>query len=301
MKTETLFNMAPQEKNDSSYNYYDLTPVEKHGDFWFKRDDTYKPFEDFRISGGKVRQCLFLVESNLDNIISNFGGCIATAASVYSPQATIVARVAAEFGLGCIIGHGAKTPLKYPAMKMCADYGAELVQLCDKYAYNNVLKSNLEKLRAKHPFFTINFGYQVTTNPEAIIEMNARQAQNLPDDLDMLVINVGSGVSGAGIIHGIQKYKPYLIERGKVHFVQPFGYDRSDVISSAVEFPTPFHYHKGNYPYHKPLNADPSPQLHLDEIYESKAYDFMVKNLDWKDRKVLYWLIGDSNVLREKA
>jgi 1-aminocyclopropane-1-carboxylate deaminase/D-cysteine desulfhydrase-like pyridoxal-dependent ACC family enzyme len=287
------------------YKYHELTPVEKHGGFFFKRDDLYKPFEDFDITGGKTRQCLYLVETNLDSIRRDSSSTIATAASVHSPQATIVARVAKEFGLKCIIGHGAKDPLKHRAMQMCVDLGAELVTLVTNNAYNNVLYSHLARLNQTRPFFTINFGYQALTNPEAIIEMNANQVKNLPDDLDMLVVNVGSGVSGSGILVGLEKYKPHLLKnKDFLHFIQPFGYDRKETLCQAADFGTTFHYHQGNYPYHTPkkIAVDSYPNtnhLYLDEIYESKGFHYMITHLPvWQGKKVCYWLIGNSNVLR---
>lgn len=284
------------------YKYHDLTPIEEHERILFKRDDLYDPFGDFAIRGGKVRQCLFLVESNLEHIRGEYGGVIATAASVHSPQAVIVARVAKEFGLGCIIGHGAKDPLKHSAMRMCVDLGAELVTLCTNNAYNNVLYGKLKELNKKRLFFTINFGYQAATNPEAIIDMNANQVKNLPDDLRMLVINVGSGVSAAGILAGVEKYKPYLFEKkDRLHLIQPFGYDRREVISAHLDFGKQYRYHQSKYAYHTPLSCDIG-TIHLDEIYEAKAFDYMSKFIvtleDAKRHKICYWIIGDSNALR---
>jgi 1-aminocyclopropane-1-carboxylate deaminase/D-cysteine desulfhydrase-like pyridoxal-dependent ACC family enzyme len=283
------------------YKYNELTPVESHDGVLFKRDDLYKPFSDFEITGGKVRQCLRLVENSIVSIKSDFNGTIATAASVHSPQAVIVARVAREFGLRCIIGHGAKKPLEHRAMQMCEAEGAELVTLVTSNAYNNVLYSHLEKLRQKRNFFTINFGYQALTNPEVIIDMNANQVQNLPDDLDLLVINVGSGVSGAGILAGIERHKPYLLNREAVWCVQPFGYDRRDVLAQSLEFGRRIHYKTGNYSYHTPLTLHVG-NVKLDQIYESKGFDYMIRNIvnfeDFQRMKVCYWLIGNSNALR---
>ena len=37
-----------------------LTPVERVGDYWFKRDDYFMPFDDIPVNGGKVRQCICL-------------------------------------------------------------------------------------------------------------------------------------------------------------------------------------------------------------------------------------------------
>lgn len=286
----------------ADYKYYNLTPVEIHDGIYFKRDDLYQPFSDFGISGGKVRQCLYLVESNLATIKADCEGTIATAASVFSPQATIVARIAKEFGLRCIIGVGSDKPLKHKAMQMCADLGAELITLVRHNAYNNVLYGKLAELNKTRKFFTINFGYQAATNPEAIIEMNMWQVQNIPDDLDYLIINAGSGVTASGILAGVQNFKPYLFKKGEIHVIQPFGYDRRNIISRYLDFGNIYSYHQSKYSYHTPLKIDVG-SIHLDEIYEAKAYDYALKELGLQFRpdsgpKVCYWLIGDSNILR---
>ena len=67
-------------------DFYEMSPVEKHGDIWFKREDLFQPFKDFGIVGGKVRQCLALVENNKEKIINECNSTIATAAQVGSPQ-----------------------------------------------------------------------------------------------------------------------------------------------------------------------------------------------------------------------
>jgi 1-aminocyclopropane-1-carboxylate deaminase/D-cysteine desulfhydrase-like pyridoxal-dependent ACC family enzyme len=65
-----------------------------------------------------------------------------------------------------------------------------------------------------------------------------------------------------------------------------------------LDFGDKVHYHTGNYPYHKPLNVDVG-TVHLDEIYEAKAFDWMLKNLPHQGKQVCYWCIGDSNILRQ--
>lgn len=45
----------------------DLTPVEKRGDLWFKRDDLYTPFDFSPANGSKLRQCQILIDKNLNN------------------------------------------------------------------------------------------------------------------------------------------------------------------------------------------------------------------------------------------
>ena len=57
-----------------------LTPVEKHGGIYFKRDDLFRPFSDIGISGGKIRQCLSLIKNNLREIRKYHDGTIVCAA-----------------------------------------------------------------------------------------------------------------------------------------------------------------------------------------------------------------------------
>ena len=38
-----------------------LTPIEKIGDLYFKRDDLFRPFNN-NINGSKLRQCLAILE-----------------------------------------------------------------------------------------------------------------------------------------------------------------------------------------------------------------------------------------------
>jgi len=61
----------------------DLTPVEKRGDYYFKRDDLYQPFDFSRVNGSKLRQCQLLIKKNID--IAKNG--VITGTSVLSPQA----------------------------------------------------------------------------------------------------------------------------------------------------------------------------------------------------------------------
>ena len=128
----------------------EYTPIHCEDNIHFKREDLYAPYGDSFISGGKIRQCRDLVERNLDYIRKSCGSTIATAASIHSPQSPIVARVAKEFDLDCIIGFGNTTvekSLKQIPMQWCHELGAELVVLSESQGFNNVLYSNLNKLQ----------------------------------------------------------------------------------------------------------------------------------------------------------
>lgn len=59
-----------------------LTPVQSVGGLLFKRDDLYEPFGPGEVNGGKMRQCMMLLDSVKDEISGVISCC-----SIHSPQA----------------------------------------------------------------------------------------------------------------------------------------------------------------------------------------------------------------------
>ena len=274
----------------------DYTPVELVDNIWFKREDKYAPYGDDFISGGKIRQCRDLVERNLDYIHEFCDSTIATAASIHSPQSPIVARVAKEFDLHCIIGFGNTTiegALKNIPMQWCRDLGAELVVLSESQGFNNVLYANLKRLEQERPFFPILFGYAAQTHRESIVGRIAEQVQNIPPEVSCVYVPVGSGVTLAGVLEGKRKYNSNFSVVG----LQPFGYDRTKSVSTICEgmsWEYDYEFRKGKYPYAK-LHSRSIMDIELDMIYESKSFDMV----EWeKDGSELFWIIGNTNKLR---
>lgn len=48
-----------------------LTPVQSVGGLLFKRDDLYEPFGPGEVNGGKMRQCMMLLDSVKDEITAS--------------------------------------------------------------------------------------------------------------------------------------------------------------------------------------------------------------------------------------
>jgi len=277
-------------------NFLDkLTPVEQHGYIWYKREDLYAPYGEDWITGGKIRQCRHLVESNLEYIRNECNNTIATAASIHSPQAPIVSKVAEEFGCKSIIGFGNSTVEKAitrKGMLECKELGSELVVLSETQGFNNVLYPNLEKLRKKRPFFPILFGYAATSNRESIINQIADQVENV--DCDVLYVPLGSGITFASILEGVKKFN----KKFKVIGLQPFGYDRRPDVHKYLAEPQwdyDYKYFMGKYPYNKLVWKNVG--FELDAIYESKSHLMMEEMIDI-DKKNCFWVIGNSNFIR---
>lgn len=273
----------------------DLTPVEKHNNIFFKRDDLYAPYGENFVTGGKIRQCRDLIGTNLDYIKNECDSTISTATSIHSPQAVIVSKVAEEFNLNSIIGFGNTTKeraLKNKAMKMCAELGSEMVVLSESQGFNNVLYANLNKLAETRPMFKVLFGYAAQRYRSSIIDRIAEQVKNV--DCDTLYVPLGSGMTFTGVIEGVRMFK----KKFKVVALQPFGYDRRDDIHKNLENPVweyQYEYHVGKYPYNKLLKKNVG--FELDMIYESKSFEMMEKMIN-KNEKSCFWCIGNSNYIR---
>ena len=271
----------------------ELTPVEKYKDnknditIWAKRDDYFQPFDDFKVCGGKVRQCMSLISENQKYIETECDGTVATASSVHSPQAVIVARVAKEFGYKSIIGIGNTTVERsisnHRTIQLAHSMGAEIIVLSETQGFNNVLYSNLQKLKQERPFFEVHFGFQARTHKISIVESIAKQVQNIPDEVTTLVVPVGSGITFCGILSGVIKYGLFDWKDFRLVGIQPFGYNRRDVISESVDEYSPLYgyrydFYTGNYSYHAKFEYDVNEDLELDNIYESKAYHMMFRD-----------------------
>lgn len=276
-----------------------LTPVEKYNSIWFKREDLYNPFPSLGITGSKIRQCLALIKENKKKIIDDFDSCIATAASVHSPQSVIVAQIAKKYKFQCIIGYGGSLSVqeaiqRHRTLNTCHKLGAQIVNL-SKLAYSAVLYGRLREWGEKHKrnFFTVRFGFEAelgnATNP--VISAIASQVKNIPKDITHIVVPVGSGVNACGVLVGVKKYCPHV----KVILIQPFGFDRSGLIKN---YGKDYEYIKGKYPYAKKVSYEISPTFHLDEIYESKAFLTMLasKSINVTHDKICFWVIGKCNI-----
>jgi cysteine synthase len=138
------------------------------------------------------------------------------------------------------------------------------------------------------------FGYAAQTHRESIVERISEQVQNIPPNIRVLYVPVGSGVTLAGVLEGRRKYGGDYSIVG----LQPFGYDRVGTVTGICEgmqFEYDYEFRKGDYPYAK-LHERHVGSIELDMIYESKAFDMV----DWKkDNTECYWIIGNTNKLRK--
>jgi 1-aminocyclopropane-1-carboxylate deaminase/D-cysteine desulfhydrase-like pyridoxal-dependent ACC family enzyme len=163
--------------------------------------------------------------------------------------------------------------------------------------FDNAITSRLKKLQEAGTgknFYIIKFGIDVEKNP-IVVDCIADQVKNLPNSLDNLVIPTGSGITAGGILRGIMKYGKRI---KNVYVVHVSGMDRRQKIN-GIEGSVPYIYVKGTgFKYSKKLKVKVSVGFVLDEIYEAKAYDWMLHNIDLQREKTLFWCVGNANYYR---
>lgn len=304
-----------QEQNQTdlkTLKIYDITPIEEYGGIYYKREDMYLPFPDVPISGGKVRQCLALIHENYEKIKNECGGLVVTGTSVNSPQGIVVSRSAKEFGFDSLIVFGGTSPesASRNTMVQWVLYSGAKLDLKCKLGYETTLNHRIEQIRSEPTrLFHVKFGINLESNPDAIINSIAHQVQNIPHDIDNLVIPTGSAITAGGILCGLEQFN---IKPKRVIIVQIAGYDRQKTVHKIFDtvldhdgadggrsYPEYEYVADTTYPYSRQLNIKfNSLGEYLDPVYEAKAYVWMLKNIDYKHEKTLFWLVGNSFYVR---
>ena len=113
--------------------------------------------------------------------------------------------------------------------------------------------------------------------------------------MDNLVIPTGSGITAGGVLRGIKKYGKRI---KNIYVVHISGEDRRKKIK-GIEGDVPYIYVEDTtYPYSKEVKSQVPGGFALDWIYEAKAYDWMLHNIDIRQEKTLFWCVGNANFYR---
>lgn len=140
-------------------NEYSLTPVQEVDGLRIKRDDLYAPFGPGEVNGGKLRQCVMLVNSVKKDYKSLLTYC-----SIHSPQAPITAAVARANGMPCRIVYGGTTRESVAALPMprlAMKYGASIV-LAARSGRHSILHARAKELAAQENSFIVQYGITAT-------------------------------------------------------------------------------------------------------------------------------------------
>lgn len=244
-----------------------LTPIEEvcynGNSILLKRDDT---FEIAGVCGGKTRTCWSLSKNATKGLV--------TAGSRQSPQVNIVAHIAKYLNLPCRV----HTPMGKlsPEVESAKACGAEVIQ--HRAGYNNVIIARAREDAKNLGWTEIPFGMNIN---EAV-EQTRKQVANIPNSIKRLVVPVGSGMSLAGILHGLQDNNLNIPVLGvivgadpvkRLNTFAPIFWERMvDLVKSQLD-------------YHVEVKDNNIGNIILDPIYEGKCLPFLEQN-------DLFWIIG---------
>lgn len=242
-------------------NTPELTPIGYYGDIAVKRDDSYMIAG---VSGGKARTCWALAQGARG---------LVTAGSRFSPQVNIVAHIARRLGIPCHV-HTPQGELS-PEVQAAVNAGAKLFQ--HRAGYNSVIIARARADARLTGWREIPFGMEC----EEAVRQSAKQVANVPAEARRIVIPVGSGMSLAGILHGLKERGLNIPVLGVIvgadpvkrldKFAPPDWRDRTFLIKAASS------YHDSDTGKLRGLTLDP--------YYESKCLPYLRAG-------DLFWLVG---------
>jgi len=164
---------------------YNLTPVERRGEIWLKRDDAFRLGP---CNGGKLRTA---------TVLSTGQRGVATGSHRLSPQLKNAAAVAKHLGIPCAV-HTA-TGAWTPSMKLAARMNAEVVQ--HRPGYTSVLMRRAKDMAKERGWVFLPLGMEHPVH----IKCTGYQVKNIPNEVKRIIMPVGSGMSLAGIVDGLEK------------------------------------------------------------------------------------------------
>lgn len=274
----------------------DLTPVQKIGNMYFKRDDLYAPFGVWGgVNGGKLRQCMMLVEE-VQKREPGISGLV-TYCSIHSPQAPITAATARHFGLSCFVAYGGTSKSSIAAGQMprlAMRYGAK-VEIVAGTGRHNVLKARAEAIAAARNCFLVQYGINLDDFGSVLLGAVAEQVQNIPDGIDDLYITCGSGITASGVIIGIEKYGKNV---RKVHLIAT-AFDRQEKVRATLrkfgvnrDFIYHDLFHAKGFSYEKRQSLRVG-GIKLHPNYEAKALRYVFDN-GLNVQNALLWIVGSE-------
>jgi 1-aminocyclopropane-1-carboxylate deaminase/D-cysteine desulfhydrase-like pyridoxal-dependent ACC family enzyme len=284
----------------------ELTPVENRNGRLYKREDLHRN-EKYGVNGAKFRACRHLFQKAAD------AGhmAVVSASSVLSPQAAMAGVLAEEFDMDCTLVLGAtkeETAPKHVSVNIALQAGATM-NLESKVAYNPVIQRAGNLLAQETGAWQLPYG--ITTKADAsrgevtdFLAVGGAQVQNLPDDLETLVVPFGSGNTASGILYGLATYgAPAALKRVVLVGVGPDRYpwmkSRLDFVGVQMEelgfeiVHMPLHGWFADYGDKMPETAD---GIVMHPTYEGKVVRFLNgSDLEWwhtRDGKTCMWIVG---------
>lgn len=196
---------------DRAVDIHQLTPVEDRGELSFKRDDLFIPPGMAGLNGGKLRMYMALAAG----FTPRTRGML-TGSPLNAPTVPCVSAAARAYGLKSVHVIGATTPhtaMLRQNIQLAVHFGARFI--INPVAYGPALRRRVSDVLAGDKRLK---GYVPITSPigdglprEDVLRAhacNAAQVNNLPEDVNTLVVPAGSGGTAASVLLGVALHRP---------------------------------------------------------------------------------------------
>ncbi|MNV43035.1 threonine synthase [compost metagenome] len=183
-----------------------------------------------------------------------------------------MAHIAADLGIPCRVHvpWGNLSPELESAQKM----GAEIIQA--KPGFNSIIISRARKDSKELGWTEIPFGMEC----QQAIDLTSFQTINIPQEVNRIVVPVGSGMSLSGILDGVYKYGLNIPVLG----IQ-VGADPNKRLTQYIPEQYKYELEKSDLHYHERYPSPMFQGIDLDPIYEAKCIPFLKPN-------DLLWIVG---------
>lgn len=203
----------------------DLSPVEKIGGLWFKREDLFAPLGINGINGSKLRVCIWLISEAIKQGATG----IIHGAVTGSPQHPMVACIAAHYGVPVIDCIGTKKPEEHETLAAAKWMGASFRSFNPGYAatLNSKAKQLSENEFKGYFHLETNITLDEKSNSAAKIEafhlVGSEQVRNIPDHIETIIVPAGSCNSVTGVMYGIARFRPKNLKRVLLMGIGSYG------------------------------------------------------------------------------
>lgn len=294
---------------------YKLTPVEFVGGTFLKREDKFAPLGYGGINGSKVRQCMYLVNKYVEycKSLSLEPKGLVSGASVKSSQLAVGTIVADSHHLPSVHVIGATTPetaIKHEQVRIAHHFGAKFV--INKVAYNPALQKRVNELVSGplKGWFKLEYGSSLdhkTHSSEEVRDFHkvgAHQLQNMPKEVDTLIVPTGSCNTLVSIIYGIALYN-IPIERVICLQIGPDKFQVTQDKLYAIEQATNMDLRGIKREYHD-LSKRWSYQkdvpytfegIEMHPTYEGKCFKYLEENPELLNEHSCFWVTGSKPYL----
>lgn len=279
------------------------TPWENHQGIWFKREDYFAPLGYSGPNGSKMRQLIWYMNKFRGNKTH-----IVTGASIQSPQLSMSAIVGAHYGLLCrqIVYSKPHTVLRHANPQVSAGFGAVF-----EYAsgpYNPIIQRKVADL-TQDSSLVVEYGITLPIDrysPEDVRkfhEVGANQTNNIPDEVEELIVPAGSCNSLTSVLLGLSR-NPHNIKR---LFTIGIGPDKSDWMKERLRYigvdPEGFGFSWNHHSLHDTgfskysdhFNGESFDGINFHPTYEAKMWRWLRQN-DYIscDNKTGFWIVGSA-------